>query len=375
LTSIVDARWHTLQVSAKTRWSFVEVVDAQGRVGVGEASLAQREREMFSMFAAQRTALIGRAPTDVDLTPFRSRSATLPEFAVVSALDQSVWDLAGQQRGVSVGEALGGRRRECIAVYANINRGITERTADRFADHARRAVDEGFGAVKIAPFDGVELYGDERASVDAGLLDASLARIAAVREAVGPDVDLMVDCHWRLNRAVAETMIAAVDAYRLHWLECPVPERPELLDVIRLLRNRANERGVRLAGCEEMSLTAGFMPFLRAGTYDVMMPDVKYAGGLREMLDVADALHRHGVSFSPHSPTGPVCHAASLQICAAAAHVERLEMQYRETPVFDTLARPALPEAKNGQIDIPRAAGFGVRLDPPTLSALRVALA
>jgi galactonate dehydratase len=286
----------------------------------------------------------------------------LAEFAVVSALDQAAWDLDARQHGVTVAAALGPILRDRIPVYANVNRGIALRTPQGFATQARRAIADGFDAIKIAPFDEVELYGDTAANLETWKLEPGLARIAAVREAIGPDVQLMVDCHWRLNRAAAETVLRAVEGQQLYWLECPVPEKPELLSTIREVRSAANARGVRLAGCEEMSLVAGFAPFLDAGCYDVMMPDAKYVGGLREMLRVADALRAHGVAFSPHNPSGPVCHAASLHVCAVASSLHRMEMQYAETRLFDDLVDGALPRAAGGYVAVPTAPGLGVRL-------------
>lgn len=362
-STIEEVRWLQLRVSPKTVWSFVELGDAAGRTGVGEATLGQREREMRKTLDGFERAVKGQLPSSVDLAGERAAAKSLPEFAVVSALDQAVWDLAAQQREISVGMALGVPRRDRIPVYANINRGITSRTEEGFAARARRAVADGFSAVKIAPFDGVELYGDPRRDVDASQLDAGLARIAAVRHAIGSSVDLMVDCHWRLHRAAAETVLEATTPYHLYWLECPVPETDEMLDTLRHLRKFANERGVRLAGCEETCLLGGFGPFLKAGAYDAMMPDAKYVGGLREMLAVAEALERHGVAFSPHNPSGPVCHAASLHVCAVAPVIDRLEIQYAETPLFDELVGGMLPRAVKGEIEVPRSTGVGVHLD------------
>ena len=357
-------RWHELRVSPKTVWSFVELVDTDGRTGVGEATLGKRKAQMRAAFARFQDGVTGRAPAEVDLTSQRAAARSLAEFAVVSALDQAVWDLVAQQRGVAVAAALGPLLRDRIPVYANINRGIVSRTPEGFAAQARRAVADGFGAIKIAPFDEVELYGDAAAKLESSKLEPGLARIAAVRHAVGTDVELMVDCHWRLNRAVADVVLRAVEVERLHWLECPVPERPELLDTIRDIRTAANARGIRLAGCEEMSLVAGFAPFLDSDCYDVMMPDAKYVGGLREMLRIADALHARGVAFSPHNPSGPVCHAASLHVCATASSLQWMETQYAETPLFDALVDGALPRAAGGCIAVPTAPGLGVRLDP-----------
>lgn len=370
---VAEVRWHEVRVSPKTVWSFVELVDANGVIGTGEATLGRREAPMRAAMARFESAVKGHAPSQVDLAQHHAAAASLPEFAVLSALDQAAWDLAARQQGASVSDALGERRRDRVVAYANINRGIDPRTEEGFAAHARRAVADGFAAIKIAPFDGVELYGDERLRLDPALLDVGLGRIAAVRNAIGPDVHLMVDCHWRLNRAAALRVLDATAPHALHWLECPVPETPQMMDTLRHLRSRANDRGVRLAGCEEMSLLEGFAPFLKAGVYDVMMPDAKYVGGLREMLKVAEAFRRHGVGFSPHNPSGPVCHAASLHVCAVAASVERLEMQYAETPLFDALVDGALPLPAHGEIAVPRTPGLGVRLDPTLVKQLAIA--
>jgi galactonate dehydratase len=359
---IAQAHWLPLQVTPKTCWAFIELEDRDGRIGVGEATLGGREAQVADAFERCRPDLIGRPVSRIDLAVQRRCATTLPEFAVVSALDQALHDLLAQAAGITVAEALGGRQRDSVAVYANVNRGITDRTPAGFAAQARRAVAAGFGALKIAPFDAIELYGDDRRVADKALFDAALQRIETVRKAIGPDVDLMVDCHWRLNLATAHTVVKAAEAWRLHWLECPVPERPELFGAMRSIRSLLNERGVLMAGCEQMSLVAGFVPFLDAGLCDVMMPDVKYVGGLREMLDVAATLQRHGVQFSPHNPSGPVCHAASLQICAAAAHVERLELQFDETPLFDALVGNALPQPTAGMLRIPDDPGLGVSL-------------
>ena len=369
---IEHVRWHTLRVTPKTCWSFIELIDAEARIGTGEATLNGRESAMRAVFDRYRHAVIGHAPGQVDLRAARTAARSLPQFAVISAFDQAVCDLAAQQNGISVGAMLGERRRDRVPVYANINRGIAERTADGFAAQARRAVEDGFSALKIAPFDGIELYGDRGKYIDHKWLDAGIARIAAVRAALGPDRELMVDCHWRLNRSTAETVLRVTEPYRLHWLECPVPETPEMMDTLRGIRSLANDRGVRLAGCEEMSMLQGFRSFLDAGAYDVMMPDVKYAGGMREMLEVAEALQRYGVQFSPHNPSGPICHAASLQICAVSPELERLEMQYAETPLFDALVSATIPRPMKGEIAVPREPGLGVRLDPAVTAELRV---
>lgn len=369
-TPISHVHWHVLRISAKTVWSFVEVIDQSGRHGFGEATLGRRESLMEEALDGLRALVLGRPPALVDLAPQRRSGLSLPQYAALSALDQAVCDLAARQQHTTVADWLGGRHHARLALYANLNRGIRERTPSGFAEQARAAVADGFSAVKVAPFDEMELRGDTTLAVPRDLLDKGLARIAAVRAAVGPNVEMMVDCHWRLNEAAASTVLRELQPVGLYWLECPLPEQPELFGALRRLRSQANSFGIRLAGCEEASLVGGFLPFLQAGVYDVMMPDVKYVGGLREMLAVANTLRQHGVTFSPHNPNGPICHAATLQICAAVPSVERLELQYAETPLFDALVAGGLPQPVGGEVELPAGPGFGVSLEPALVSEL-----
>jgi galactonate dehydratase len=372
MATIQDVHWYTLRISPKTVWSFVELVDENGLRGVGEATLGRREVAMKQALAQYREVVLGRAPHEADLAPSVERAATLPQLAVLSALDQALWDLAGRQASRPVAALLGLPLRERIPMYANVNRGIRERTPAGFSAQAARAVAAGFTAVKIAPFDEVTLRGDNASAIDVAALDAGLARIAAVRETIGPSARLMVDCHWRLNDIAARIVLKEMQPLCLHWLECPLPEEHANIPRIRRIRSQANDLGIKLAGCEEASRVGGFLPFLDAGAYDVMMPDAKYVGGLKEMLRVAERLASHGVSFSPHNPSGPVCHAASLHVCAVAPGFDRLELQFDETPLFNRLVDHGLPQGQAAEVAVPTGPGLGVSLSPSQVAVLHV---
>jgi galactonate dehydratase len=194
------------------------------------------------------------------------------------------------------------------------------------------------------------------------LLGAALVRIAAVRAVLGPEVRLMVDCHWRLSESAAAHVLREVEPLKLYWFECPLPEAEANFPALRRLRSQANNGGVRLAGCEMMIGRAGFQPFLDAGVYDVIMPDVKYACGLRELLRIGAAAERSGVACSPHNPTGPIAHAHSLHLSAHLPLFPFLEFQYGESELFfDFIAGP-LPDPNTGRSALPRGAGLGLGL-------------
>jgi galactonate dehydratase len=360
-----------VRVTPSTHWTFVEIVDEVSRCGVGEATLTGRENELvraaYDMFSALVELHVDEAVTWLAALEL----GTLARAAVASALSQAVTDLRAQIRGRTVADLLGRPVRDCIPMYANINRRTRIRAPDGFAHSARLALAAGFSALKIAPFDGVTLYGNN-ADDQQPLIASALERIGAVRDAVGPHVDLMVDCHWRLNPKVARQVLASEVCEGLHWFECPLPETPDYLRELRALRSLANARGIRLAGCEEAIRAEGFMPYLEAGAYDVMMPDIKYVGGITEMLNVARLLSWHEVEFSPHNPSGPIAHAMSLQICSLVPNFRRLEMQFDETPHFQTLVHPALPVPASGAARVSRASGAGTRLNRDILDSLTI---
>jgi len=349
------------KISAKTRWVFVEIIRDDGAIGLGEATLNGSEAELLSAAAECAPRLWSMRPGAPSALAAPAVPSDLAQAAMLSAIDLALWDLHAQDGGQRLAEALGGARRESVPVYANINRRTEDRSPAGFAQSARDALAAGFSALKVAPFDEVSVAlcarGDGIAAMQAGL-----ARVAAVRAVAGPACRLMVDCHWRFDEATATRMIDAAADQHVHWIECPLPETHDNLAALVRLRGRANAHGALLAGMENGIGSVSFAPFCTAGAYDVMMPDVKYVGGLGAMLRCAELFARHGVAMSPHNPSGPVAHAASLHVSAAMEHFDMLELQFDESPLFDLLVT-GLPPRERGQSTLPTGAGLGVRLD------------
>jgi len=347
------------RVSDKTVWTFVRVDTAGGLSGWGEATLQGKASAVHDHVARFAPTLIGKSwasPIDVSSVVGTCGRDTA-EAAAVSALDQALWDALAQEKGQGLTAALGTPKRSEVGLYANINRGTLDRSPAGFAARAREVAGRGFDAVKIAPFD--EARPD---AADAARLRPGIERIAAVRDAIGPDVRLMVDCHWRLNEAAAAEVLREVEPLKLYWLECPIAEDETHFAALRRLRSQANDKGVRLAGCEMMIGQAGFRPFLEAGVYDVIMPDVKYAGGLRELLRIGEDAARHNVACSPHNPSGPIAHAHSLHLSAHLPVFPFLEFQYGESPLFFDFVTGGLPDPNSGRSEVPRGTGLGVGL-------------
>ena len=360
------------RVSDKTVWTFVRVEAEDGRRGWGEATLQGEADAVHREVASLRPALLGRELSA--LSEIKQIVGTCgrnrPQAAAISALDQAVGDVIARGAGKSLAAALGPAPSDTIKLYANINRGTLDRSPAGFAARALEVKQRGFDAVKIAPFDEVR----PGEATTAGAIDPGLARIAAVRAAVGPDIHLLVDCHWRLTEASAQDVLREVEPLKLYWFECPLPEQPANFDALRRLRGRANANGLRLAGCEMMTGLESFRPYLEAGIYDAIMPDVKYAGGLRELLRIGEFAAARGVACSPHNPSGPIAHAHSLHLSAHLPSCPFLEYQYDESPLFFDFVSGGLPDPRTGTSTLPHGAGLGIGIGGAPLRRCLIAV-
>lgn len=351
---------HPLHVSAKTNWLFLRVECADGLVGWGEASLNGWEPLQLAATELRADELTG-----LDLAEAQRRvkaSAQSPgglaANAVASALQQAFVMLEAQARQVPVWQVLGTLRRERVPLYANINRATSERTPAGFARMATEALKQGYRGFKAAPFDGVTRANCASAEGQARIRHG-IDCLLAMRDAIGPEARLMVDCHWRFDEARALEVLRALAPARLHWFECPLAETADQWPALRRIRAAAREQGVLLAAAETQVGLDGFRILFGQELYDVVMPDVKYCGGPREMLAIAELAAERGVVFSPHNPTGPVCTLFSLHVGAAAPECQMLELQFNESPLSDALLRGRHPALVDGAFAVPQEAGLG----------------
>ncbi len=364
--------FHVLHVSAKTNWSFIRVEAGSGLVGWGECSLNGWEtlqREYCSRFAAELTdkQILSIADAEAACALHLHSPGGMVEHSVKSATEQALLDVLAQHAGVPVWQLFGDAQRSSVEVYANINRATQPRTPEGFAASARNAVAAGFRAIKLAPFDGVLPKNAETAD-GSQMIESALARIRAVREAVGFDVKVMVDCHWRLTPKTSRYVLDALLEVKLHWLECPVSEQPQWHSDIRAIRDYANAQDVRLAGAEMQAEVEGFRPFIERRLYDTLMPDVKYCGGIGALLRIAELAARHNVQTAPHNPTGPICNLASLHACIAGPGCDFLELQVGESRLFTSAIHGVTAKFDGGHFALPLGAGIGASLDGQVLA-------
>jgi len=357
---ITAARLVPIQVSDRTLWRHVILTTDSGLTGLGEASWNAAPPGFDAMLETHAHSLIG---SDLSLQTMSAHSDLLtrgrPGHTIYSALDQAVEDLIARHANLPLCTSLNpGATPADVPLYANINRATRDRSPEGCAASARAAVAQGHKALKFAPFD--DLTPDKCGS-DTGqsLINAALDRLSAIR-GTAPDTTLQVDCHWRLTFQSALDLIPDLAALNITWFECPLPETTDAIHNLRRIRARANDAGMRLTGLESFGRWSDIAPYITAGAYDVAMPDVKYAGGLRAILEIAERAAEHSTQISLHNPSGPVAHLHSLHVMRAVQSAERMEIQWNETPLFETLTTPA-PRVTMGQAHIPKGPGIASR--------------
>jgi galactonate dehydratase len=230
-----------------------------------------------------------------------------PLLSAISAIDIALWDLKGKALGVPVFELLGGAYRQRIELYANYWFIDGGHNAEDYARQAREVVEQGFGALKFDPFAHVHYaYGDDLSegnSLTEAQKRLALELVAAVAEAVGPEVAIAIETHAFLNGPTAVEMaqrLAELD-FTCMWYEEPaLPEYPEAIADIR--------RNIPLPVCVGERLHSRFMAkrILDLRAADVLMPDITRCGGISELRKIATLAEAYNVPVAPHNPNGPI---------------------------------------------------------------------
>jgi galactonate dehydratase len=199
------------------------------------------------------------------------------------------------------------------------------------------------------------------------VVDDAATRLAEVRDAVGPDVDVGVDFHGRVAKPMAKRLASALEPHDPFFIEEPVlPEQNDALAAIQA------HTTTPIATGERMYSRMDFKDILEAGTVDVIQPDLSHAGGITECRKIASMAEAHDVALAPHCPLGPVALASCLQVDAVAHNAliqeQSLDIHYNETSdVLDYVADPSVFDYDDGYVSLPDAPGLGVEIDEETV--------
>lgn len=357
----------SVNVTQRTNWIILRLNTNAGISGYGEASLGGRaELAELNEFYAM---VDGRSPFAVAEYRAQGRSRAAAGGRVIatafSAIEQALWDLSGKILDAPFYDLVGGKLRDSLGVYANINRATVERTPAGFAETAQRAVADGFAAIKAAPFDGFPVLTAPAAEIDRAK-ELGIACVYAMRDAVGEDVAIKIDAHSFFDVELAIEVARELDSARLSWFEEPVA--PTQTADTKLIHDAVSQT---IAGGEFLFGMEGFWPLCEIGAVDIIMPDVKHCGGLMEATHIAAIAQAVDVRVSPHNPSGPISTAASVALCATLPNFEILEYQWGEVEWRGTLVEPA-EIIEGGAISINGRPGFGIDLNERVLEAHRL---
>lgn len=345
-------------------WFFVKVETDEGITGIGEG-IGYHWAKAAEAYLEQnkQTLFLGHDPHDFEALVMKvrrmlgiDRGLGMVERSVLSAVEIACWDILGKHYGVPVYKLLGGACRDRIRVYANAwYRDVEVSDPAAWARKAAEVVEGGYDALKFDPF------GNAYRELCAGQLKHAVAVTAAIREAVGDGVDLIVDAHARFHFEPALQFCRKIEDYGLKWVEAPLLGYLEAEQHRELSRQSPVPIGTDVAGIDDL---VGALPFLKERAVAIIQPDVGYSCGLLEMKKIGAVAEATGVFLAPHQSLGPVVSAATVQVAATIPSfliMERFE-DFGYPDWVPEMVKP-IPKVENGYLPLPETPGLGLEFD------------
>jgi len=398
-------RLTTAVVESNFDWTFVKIETDERITGYGEALVAPGLTAILREFA---TLVVGEDPTHLDRLIRRMKVCSIycspgAIYHAIGGIETALLDIIGKRHGLPVWQILGGKYRDSVPVYADCHGGVAlesitplliprtpawmgeaataarislkhhgwdasrkeDVTAEAYAQRAAALAAQGFRILKFdvdvpAPFETDEFNRDlSPLEVE---FAASLAR--AVRQAVGLEIGLAIDCHWNYGVAAAIQLARALEDLKLLWLEDPVP--PDNIGAIGQVQ-RATRTPV--ATGENHFLRLDFQRLITEAGLRVLAPDVQKIG-LWEGRKLADLVDLHYVNLTWHNISSPIGTMAGAHLCAAIPNVLALEWHAASVPFFDELIHED-PIIRAGRIPVPDRPGLGVTVNEDALYRYR----
>ena len=340
------------------RWLFLKIETDAGVTGWGEPIVEGRAETVATLVSEMADYLVGKDPGAIEdhwTVLYRGgfyRGGAL-HMSALAGIDQALWDIKGKALNQPVHRLLGGPVRDRMRVYSWIG---GDRPAD-IVKGARDAAAQGFTAIKM-------LATEEMAYIDShAKIDAVLARVAALREAMGAGFGIAVDFHGRLHRPMAKVLAKELDPFRLMFIEEPV-----LSEHVEALREIANHTATPIALGERLFSRWDFKTVLRDGLVDIIQPDPSHAGGITETKKIAAMAEAYDVAVALHCPLGPIALAACLQLDAVCANAviqeQSLGIHYNaQNDMLEYLTDPQVFAYADGHCAIPQGPGLGIVLN------------
>lgn len=353
-------------------WIFVKVItDQPGLVGWGEATLEWHTRGVVGAIEDLAQLLVGEDPLRIEYlwqTMYRQHfwhGNDAVRGTAIAGIDLALWDILGKVLNVPCHQLWGGRVRDYVRLYCHLGGGRMEdfyetpvNEAKRFGDLARQAVADGFTAFKSMPV-------PEQMMIE-GLRPVKFAEtcVAAMREAVGDSIDIMVDCHARPSPRMGLIFAKALEPYGLYFFEEPC--WPEHMEGIAAVQHAVS---TPIATGERMVSQFAFKRLFELQAASIIQPDITHCGGLSEVRRIAAMANAYGVAVAPHNPQGPVSTAASIEFGFATPNYLICEAVHQDVPWRDEIVNWGFTVEKKGRIVRPSSRpGLGVEINEEAIA-------
>jgi galactonate dehydratase len=363
----------------RLHYVFVQVDTDEGLTGWGEVTTYPglvANRAVAAMVREVREVLIGEDPSQIEaiwhkvfrlFTYMGTRGATT---ATISGIDIALWDIRGQLLGQPIYNLLGGKVRDSVPLYVHF---AYTNTPEEMAHHAKGQVDRGAQALKTDPF---MAAGRARGalnnvtylngSLDPATEELGVDMIAAVREAVGPQVELLIDAHGLYNVPTAVRLAKRLSEYNITWFEEPCP--PESYHALRQVRDQ-----IPTAMCvgERLYTRFDFVPIFEGRMADYVMPDVTWTGGITGLKKIAAMAEAYYIPVAPHDASGPINILAGAHVSMTIPNFYRLEARRAQFDFYNAFLDVPLV-VRDGALHVPTTPGLGLRLNLDYLRAHEV---
>jgi galactonate dehydratase len=348
-THVVGTPWRDL--------TFVQVHTDEGLVGVGETRMLSHTQALLGYLAeAEHNHILGSDPFDIESLVQRMKLgdyARAGEIVMsgIACVEMACWDIVGKALDQPVWRLLGGKVRDHVKAYAN-GWYTVERTPSEFHAAASSVVDRGYGALKVDPF------GAGRLELDHAERLRSIELIEAVRDAIGPSTELLLEMHGRFAPHEALRIAKMVEPFEPSWIEEPVP--PDNLASLELVARGTN---LPVASGERIHDRAEFRELFERRAAGIIQPDIGHIGGILETRKLAATAETHHVIVAPHNVGGPVLTAANLHLAACTPNF-KIQEYFNDFADADIVrCAPGLPAVIDGHFALPDGPGLGVTLD------------
>lgn len=336
----------------RTNWVFVKVHTDTGLYGVGEATLEHQELTVEAAVLELNRHLVGKNPHNIEAffhdTLRNSYWRGGPVLmSAMAGVEMALWDIKGKDLGVPVYQLLGGQVRDKVPCYAN-GWFAPAKKPEEFAAKAKETVKKGYKGLKWDPF------GSAYLTLTKEEFNQAIDCIAAVKEAVGTEIEILIEGHGRFNLPTALKIAHAIEDFGVLWFEEPLP--PENLEGLAQLKKRTK---VPIAAGERLYGRMDYRTFFNLECADYAQPDVSHSGGIMETRKIAAMAECHHIPVCPHNPIGPIANAATLQIAACTPNFYLLETMSVDIPYRHELTTEQVA-FKDGFMEIGDAPGLGI---------------